>query len=78
MEERMDLAYDIDMFAYDFDPYAYHDNVDDRDEHVANIYTWICGHNKGLRKWLQDIINDNPRSEDAAKAKSLIARLDTF
>ena len=78
MEDRIDLAYDIDMFAYDFDPYNYHDNVDDREEHVANIYNRICDHDEGLRKWLQNIIDDNPGSEDAVKAKALIARLDTF
>ncbi len=78
MEEKMDLAYDIDLFAYDFDPYEYNDNVDDREEHVANIYAWICEHNKGLMDWLQNIIDGNPHSEDAAKAMALIVRMNNF
>lgn len=77
MEEKIrDLANDIDIFSYNYNPYEYHDNVDDRDRHVENICGWICDHDEGMLKWLQDVTENDPGSEDAVEAAKLIARIE--
>ena len=66
----------IKLLSYSYNPYEYHDNVDDRDSHVENICIWICDHDAGMLKWLKDVTENDPGSEDAAEAARLIARIE--
>lgn len=79
MDEKEKLALDIDEFSYGYDPYEYGDTVDDRQEQIAEVYDLICKKDEALRKWLQDIIDEeDPGDEDGVAAAELLARLDAI
>ena len=35
------LARDLDAFAFDYDPYEYKDQIDDREQAVHNVYSLL-------------------------------------
>lgn len=70
------LAADIDRFAFDFDPYEYRDQVEDREAAVRELTVSIRhGDVRGIQDWLQDILDENEPGEDTAKAADLKQRL---
>ena len=70
------LAADIDQFAFDYDPYEYRDTVDDRETALRELTASLQdGGAQGVRKWLQDIAEDEP-GEWTAEAAALLDRLD--
>lgn len=70
------LAADIDQFAFDYDPYEYRDTVDDRETALRELTASLQdGGAQGVRKWLQDITEDEP-GEWTAEAAALLDRLD--
>ena len=70
------LAEDIDQFTFDYDPYEYHDNVDDREDALKELtVTLRRGDAGGVRSWLQNIINEDDPGETTEKAAQLLDRL---
>ena len=70
------LAADIEQFAFDYDPYEYRDTVDDRETALRELTASLQdGGAQGVRKWLQDIAEDEP-GEWTAEAAALLDRLD--
>ena len=70
------LAADIDQFAFDYDPYEYRDTVDDRETALRELTASLQdGGAQGVRKWLQDIAEDEP-GEWTTEATALLDRLD--
>ena len=70
------LAADIDQFSYDYDSYGYWDAVDDRETALRELTASLQdGDAQGVRKWLQDIVEDEP-GEWTAEATALLDRLD--
>ena len=70
------LAADIDQFSFDYDPYEYRDTVDDRDEALENLTASLRNSDAdGVRKWLQDIVNEDELGENVEKAAGLLERL---
>ena len=70
------LADDIDQFAFDYDPYEYRDTVDDRETALRELTASLQnGDAQDVRKWLQDIAEDEP-GEWTAEAAALLDRLD--
>ena len=70
------LAADIDQFAFDYDPYEYRDTVDDRETALRELTASLQdGGAQGVRKWLQDIAEDEP-GEWTAEAVALLDRLE--
>ena len=70
------LAEDIDQFTFDYDPYEYHDNVDDRENALKELtVTLRRGDAGGVRSWLQNIINEDDPGETTEKAAQLLDRL---
>ena len=70
------LAADIDQFAFDYDPYEYRDTVDDRETALRELTASLQnGDAQDVRKWLQDIAEDEP-GEWTAEAAALLDRLD--
>ena len=69
------LAADIDQFSFDYDPYEYRDTVDDRETALRELTASLQdGDVQGVRKWLQDIAEDES-GEWTAKAVALLDRL---
>lgn len=47
------LAVDLDNFSYDYDPYVYNDNVENKEEQVEKIIESIMNHDiEGFKEWL--------------------------
>ena len=70
------LAEDIDEFAFDYDPYEYHDTVDDREDALKELtITLRRGEAGGTRNWLQNIVDEDDPGEMIEKAAQLLDRL---
>ena len=70
------LAEDIDQFTFDYDPYEYHDNVDDREDALKELTVTLRRSDAGgVRSWLQNIINEDDPGETTEKAAQLLDRL---
>ena len=70
------LAEDIDEFAFDYDPYEYHDTVDDREDALKELtITLRSGEAGGTRNWLQNIVDEDDPGEMTEKAAQLLDRL---
>ena len=70
------LAEDIDEFAFDYDPYEYHDTVDDREDALKELtITLRSGEAGGTRNWLQNIVDEDDPGEMTEKAALLLDRL---
>src|SRR5699024_10801375 len=70
------LAADIDQYAFDYDPYEYRDTVNDRETALRELTASLQnGDAQDVRKWLQDVAEDEP-GEWTAEAAALLDRLD--
>ena len=71
------LASDIDQFAFEFDPYEYRDQVEDREAAVKDLAASLRhGGARGVQDWLQSVLDENEPGEDTAKVAELMQRLD--
>ena len=71
------LAIDIDQFSFDYDPYEYRDQVDDREEALKELTASLLGNDaEGVRQWLQTIVDEDEPGETTEEATSLLKRLD--
>ena len=72
-----DLAAAIDEFSYDYDPYGYHDAVDDREEAVTALTASIeRGNASYIKDWLESIISEN--DENSPRARQLLEQYERF
>ncbi|MFV0529138.1 MAG: hypothetical protein ACK5MN_10525 [Lachnospiraceae bacterium] len=70
------LAVDIDRFSEEYDTYGYRDDVDDTEENIQEIErTIIDGEIAPLKKYLQEIIDEDNLPEHIQTAKQLLRRL---
>lgn len=73
-EETEKLADALDAFAYDYDPYGYHDSFDSREEGYQNVLdSLLSGDIKGIREYLQEVIDEADSFQK--EAKDLLDRL---
>ena len=71
------LAADIDQFAFEFDPYEYRDQVEDREAAVKDLAASLRhGGTHSVQEWLQSVLDETEPGEDTAKAAELMQRLD--
>ena len=71
------LASDIDQFAFEFDPYEYRDQVEDREAALRELTTALHGGDSGgIRDWLREFADENEPGEANEKAMELLERLD--
>lgn len=72
------FAADLDHFSFDFDPYEYNDQVENREQAVQDIITAIQNIDvQHLRDWLQPIVSD-PDDGNSATAQALLDRLNSL
>lgn len=63
-----DLAAAIDEFSYEYDPYGYHDAVDDRKEAVNELAVNLDrGNALYIREWLYSIVRENDAHSPRAR-----------
>ncbi|HCK88425.1 MAG TPA: helicase, partial [Erysipelotrichaceae bacterium] len=73
------LAADIDSFAYEYDPYSYQDNVDDREANVRQIIDQLEREAEGgYRAYLNSFIEEGADAAAVSEARALLARLDVL
>ena len=71
------LAYDLYQFAFDYDPYEYRDQVDNRETAEKDLaFSLRNGKKQGVREWLQRVLDEDEPGEGTEKATELIRRLD--
>ena len=72
-----EVAFKIDRFSEDFDPYEYRDQVEDTAAHVQQIQADLKDGNFELyRTFLENAIIDAPEEKDAVRAGTLLKALD--
>ena len=70
------LAVELDRFAYGYDIYSYHDNVQNMTENIAEISEMIGqGDTEHITKWLDEVIYEGAVPEDEEQAKELLVKL---
>ena len=70
------LAVELDRFAYGYDIYSYHDNVQNMTENIAEISEMIGqGDTEHITKWLDEVIYEGAMPEDEEQAKELLVKL---
>jgi len=68
------LAYDLDRYSEDTDPYEYRDVVDDPEVNINEVDKMLrTGDTEYLKNWLDGIIKDG--SDDDGKAQELLDRI---
>ena len=80
LSPSMQLASEIDQFMYDYDTYAYHDQVPDREAQVAELAADLDnGEADYMKKYLSEIVEHQEGApEDIEGAKKLIEKIDDF
>jgi len=74
-EEVEKLANALDAFAYDYDPYGYHNSFDSREEGYQNVLnSLLSGDIKGIREYLLEVIDEEDSFQK--EAQELLDRLD--
>ena len=72
-----EVAFKIDRFSEDFDPYEYRDQVEDTAAHVQQIQSDLKdGNFEPYRTFLENAIIDAPKEKDAVRAGVLLKALD--
>ena len=72
-----EVAFKIDRFSEDFDPYEYRDQVEDTAAHVQqNQADLKDGNCEPYRTFLENAIIDAPEEKDAVRAGALLKALD--
>lgn len=76
----MQLASEIDQFIYDYDTYAYHDQVSDREAQVAALAADLDkGEADYMKQYFSEIVEHQEGApEDIEGAKKLIEKIDDF
>ena len=83
-EQNMDpadkLAAEIDAYMYDFNPYEYNDQVDDRKAQVDTISKDLQSGEAGyITSYLQEIVSQGAgTTEDQLKAQELISKIQEY
>lgn len=71
------LAVDLDNFSYDYDPYVYNDNVENKEEQVEKIVESIMNHDiEGFKEWLTSVTEESAIDSEVRSAYSLLSRLE--
>ena len=71
------IAFQIDRFSEDFDPYEYRDQVEDPAAHVQQIQSDLKdGNFEPYRTFLENSIIDAPEEKYAVRAGTLLKALD--
>ena len=73
------LAAELDSFAYDFDPYGYGDEVDDRDVAVDDLKNQLLAGDprvQGMKEYLREVTEE--RGEYADRAGTLLSEISDF
>ena len=71
------LAVDLDNFSYDYDPYVYNDNVENKEEQVEKIIESIMNHDiEGFKEWLTTVTEESAIDSEVRSAYSLLSRLE--
>ena len=80
LSPSMQLASEIDQFMYDYDTYAYHDQVPDREAQVATLAADLDnGEADYMKQYLSEIVEHQEGApEDIEGAKKLIEKIDDF
>ncbi|MDO4189655.1 MAG: YodL domain-containing protein, partial [Lachnospiraceae bacterium] len=80
LSPSMQLASEIDQFMYDYDTYAYRDQVPDREAQVAALAADLDnGEAEYMKQYLSEIVEHQEGSpEDIEGAKKLIEKIDDF
>lgn len=72
-----ELAFKLDRFSEDFDPYDYKDQVEDPAAHVQQIQADLqAGNFEPYRTFLENAVIDAQEKRDAVRAGSLLKALD--
>ena len=75
----MELAAQIDQFAYETDTYEYNDTVEDREANIRGIAESIeSGQDGGARAYLNSFVQESDDPETVAQAKALLKKLDEY
>ena len=70
------LARDLDAFAFDYDPYEYKDQIDDREQAVHNVYSLLfTGETEPLCKWLRELTEEEEDNDVIIRANALFERV---
>ena len=70
------LAVEFDRLFYDYDGALYHDSIRSMTENVEELHGLIKqGDTEDLSGWLNEVISGNGVSEEAERAKELLAKL---
>lgn len=73
----VEVAFKIDRFSEDFDPYEYRDVVEDTAAHLQQIQADLrAGNFEPYRTFLENAIIDAPEEKDAVRAGNLLKALD--
>ena len=80
LSPSMQLASEIDQFMYDYDTYAYHDQVPDREAQIATLAADLDnGEADYMKQYLSEIVeHQEGKPEDIEGAKKLIEKIDDF
>lgn len=74
--EMEQLAYDIDAFSFDYDPYEYKDCIESREEGVAEVLQSLgSGVTDHIKEFLSDIVEENQDPDYTENAKRLLDRM---
>ena len=75
----MELAAQIDQFAYETDTYEYNDTVEDREANIRGIAESIeSRQDGGARAYLNSLVQESDNPETIAQAKALLKKLDEY
>ena len=75
----IELAAQIDQFAYETDTYEYNDTVEDREANIRGIAESIeSRQDGGARAYLNSFVQESDDPETVAQAKALLKKLDEY
>ena len=76
LEPAMQLAVELDCFAYHYDAFQHDSGFDSMDDSIPLVYDMLKdGYTEDLEKWLNEVISEEATPEDEERAKELLAKL---
>ena len=76
LEPAMQLAVELDCFAYHYDAFQHDSGFDSMDDSIPLVYDMLKdGYTEDLEKWLNEVISEEATPEDEKRAKELLAKL---
>ena len=76
LEPAMQLAVELDCFAYHYDAFQHDSGFDSMDDSIPLVYDILKnGYTEDLEKWLNEVISEEATPEDEEQAKELLAKL---